>query len=146
MLALSAFAEAGAYTNHAGYAVSGVVVALDAASATISNETESVSVPLSIFPEAERRRLAADYVIGHPEAGADALLVPEAVRKAVVASDRAIRRSRLRAEKGLCSQEESDDFCAATSAAIDAWLAEEERKGTLVPTERRALRTVFSRR
>jgi hypothetical protein len=141
-LALSARAEAGSYTNHAGYAVSGVVIALDATMTTISNETESVSVPLSIFPEAERRRLAADYVLAHPEAGVSALLVPEEIRRAVDANAKAIRRSRLRAEKGLCTQEESDSFCSSARAALDAWLDEKEKAGVLLPAERRALRVL----
>ena len=139
-LALSARAEAGSYTNHAGYAVSGVVIALDATTTTISNETESVSVPLSIFPETERRRIAADYVLAHPEAGTAALLVPEEVRRAMDANAKAIRRSRLRAEKGLCTQEESDAFCASARAALDAWLDEKQKSGEILPSERRALR------
>ena len=136
----AAFAEAGAYTNLAGNAVAGVVVALDAASTTVSNETESVSAPLSDFPETERRRIAADYVLGHPEAGAAALLLPAEVRKVVAASDRAILRSRLRAEKGLCTQAESDAFCARSAAALDAWLDEREKAGAILPSERAALR------
>ena len=138
----AALAEAGSYTNHAGYAVSGVVIALDATTTTISNETESVSVPLSIFPETERRRLAADYVLAHPSAGVSALLVPEDVRRAVDANARATRRSRLRAEKGLCTQEESDAFCASARTALDAWLDEKEKAGVLLPAERRALRVL----
>jgi hypothetical protein len=141
-LLLSARAEQPAYTNHAGYAVSGVVIALDATTTTISNETESVSVPLSIFPESERRRLAADYVLAHPEAGVSALLVPEEIRRAVDANAKAIRRSRLRAEKGLCTQEESDSFCSSARAALDAWLDEKQKSGELLPDERRALRVI----
>jgi hypothetical protein len=141
-LALPARAERPAYTNHAGYAVSGVVIALDSTTTTISNETESVTVPLSIFPETERRRLAADYVLTHPEAGVSALLVPEEVRRAVDANAKAIRRSRLRAEKGLCTQEESDAFCASARAALDAWLDEKEKAGVLLPSERNALRSL----
>ncbi len=145
LAAPAARAEAGSYTNHAGYAVSGVVVALDATTTTISNETESVSVPLSIFPETERRRIAADYVLGHPGAGVAALLVPDEVRRAVDANALAIRRSRLRAEKGLCTQEESDDFCARSRAALDAWLDEKEKAGAILPSERAALRLLRSR-
>ena len=36
------------------------VVALDARTATISNAAETVKLPLSIFPEPEQRRIAAD--------------------------------------------------------------------------------------
>ena len=144
--AVFAFAQAAhaepAYTNHAGYAVSGVVVALDARSTMISNAAESVSVPLSIFPETERRRIAADYVLGHPEAGACALLIPDDVRKAVEANAKALRRARLRAEKGLCTKEESDAFRATSAAALDAFLDEKEKSGLLLPAERKAIGTV----
>ena len=138
MFALSAFAEP-AYTNHAGYAVSGVVVALDATTVTISNTVEAVSVPLSIFPETERRRIAADYVLAHPNAGTAALLIPGDVRRAVEGNDHAIRRARLRASKGLCSQEESDDFCAKSAAALEVFLDEKEKSGAILPAERKAL-------
>ena len=78
---------------------------------------EPPSVPLSIFPETERRRLAADYVLAHPEAGAAALLVPDEVRRAVDANAKAMRRAALRAEKGLCSKEESEAVRAKSSVA-----------------------------
>ena len=59
-IAPAAMAEQPAYTNHAGNVVAGVVVALDARTATISNAAETATLPLSIFPEAEQRRLAAE--------------------------------------------------------------------------------------
>ena len=62
MIAFSARAE-NAYTNHAGNVASGIVVALDARTATISNAMETVKLPLSIFPESEQRRIAADFVL-----------------------------------------------------------------------------------
>ena len=85
-LASSAFAEAlasvasaeGAYTNHAGNVVSGVVVALDARTTTISNATEALTLPLSIFPTNEQRRIAADF--GQPR-------VPVAVKRAIAGAD-----------------------------------------------------------
>ena len=142
MSASAAQAEQPAYTNHAGYAISGVVIALDVASATISNAAETVVLPLSVFPKTERRRIAADYVLGHPEAGAGALLVPADVRSAVLANERAIRRARLRAEKGLCKKEESDDFCKKSAAALDAWLDDKVDKGEILSAEREVLRAV----
>lgn len=58
MFAASLFAMAeNAYTNHAGNVVSGVVIALDARTATVSNVFEIANLPLSIFPEAEQRRM-----------------------------------------------------------------------------------------
>ncbi len=129
-----------AYTNHAGHAVCGTPMALDRRSVTISNDAEIVSLPLSVFPDIERRRIAADYVILHPESGRSALLVPPEVRKAVDAGEKSMRRARLRAEKGFCKQEECDDFCEKTSAALGRWLDGKVKKGELLPSERRALR------
>lgn len=134
----SAFAEP-AYTNHAGNAVSGVVVALDARTAAISNAAETVTLPLSIFPEPERRRIAADYVLGHPGAGVAALRVPEAVIRAVAGAEKAMARSRKRAQKGLCTQEESDAFCAETAAALRRYLDRQVESGAITPAERKAL-------
>ena len=59
----STFQPFNSYTNHAGNVASGVVVALDARTMEISNATETVKLPLSIFPEAEQRRIAADFVL-----------------------------------------------------------------------------------
>ena len=131
----SALAAAGAemlnsYTNHAGNVVSGVVVALDARTATISNAAETVECPLSIFPESERRRIAADF--GTPRA-------PAAVRRAIAGAEKAMARSRKRAEKGLCTKEESDAFCVQSAAALRAYLDKQVESGVLTPAERKAL-------
>ena len=137
-LALSAGAE-NAYTNHAGNVVSGVVVALDARAATISNAMETVKLPLSIFPESEQRRIAADYVLGHPEAGMAAMRVSVAVKRAVEGAEKAMARSRKRAEKGLCTKEESDAFCEESEAALRAYLDRQVESGAITPAERSAL-------
>ena len=118
------------YTNHAGNAVCGVVVALDARTVTISNSVETVKVPLSIFPDQEQRRIAADF--GRPR-------LPPAVKRAIAGTDRAIARSRKRAEKGLCTQDESDDFCAKSEAALKRYLDGQVESGVLTPAERAAL-------
>ena len=136
---ICAFAEP-AYTNHAGNVASGVVVALDARTATISNAMETVKLPLSIFPEAEQRRIAADYVLGHPEMGTAALRVPVAVKRAVAGAEKAMARSRKRAEKGLCTQEESDAFCDKSAAALKSYLDKQVKEGVITPAERKALR------
>ena len=133
-----AFAEGG-YTNHAGNVVSGVVMALDARTATISNAIEIVKLPLSIFPESERRRIAADYVLGHPEMGTAALRVPVAVKRAIAGAEKAMARSRKRAEKGLCTKEESDAFCAKSEAALKSYLDKQVQSGVITPAERKAL-------
>ena len=118
------------YTNHAGNTVSGVVIALDTRTATLSNSTETLTLPLSIFPESEQRRLAADF--GTP-------LLPDPVRRAVTAAEKAMSRSRHRAELGLCTPEESASFCSRTSAALSAYLDTQLQSGTITPAERTAL-------
>ena len=138
VMAFSGYAE-NAYTNHAGNVVSGTVVALDARTTTISNETETAALPLSIFPELEQRRIAADYVLGHPEAGIAALRVPAAVRRAIAGAEKAIARSRKRAEKGLCTQEESDTFCEESESALKSYLDKQVQDGVITPAERKAL-------
>jgi hypothetical protein len=129
----------GCYTNHAGFAACGAPVALDRREVALSNASEVVRLPLSVFPEMERRRIAADYVLGHPEAGVDRLLAPQAVKDAVQASDRADRRSRLRAEKGLCTKDESDAFRRKSAEALSAWLDSEVSAGRILPAERKAI-------
>ena len=129
VLALSVHAE-NAYTNHAGNVVSGVVVALDAHTATISNATESVKLPLSIFPEPEQRRIAADF--GQPR-------VPVKVKRAIAGAEKAMARSRRRAEKGLCTKEESEAFCAKSEAALKNYLDRQVESGAITSAERKAL-------
>jgi hypothetical protein len=118
------------YTNHAGNVVSGTVVALDARTATFSNATETVTLPLSIFPESEQRRLAADF--GQPR-------VPVAVQRAIAGAEKAIARSRQRAAKGLCTQEESAAFIACTETALARYLDDQVSSGAITPAERQAL-------
>ena len=127
---LAAHAEY-AYTNHAGNVVSGVVVALDARTTTISNATEALTLPLSIFPTNEQRRIAADF--GQPR-------VPVAVKRAIAGAEKAMARSRKRAEKGLCTKEESDAFCEKSASALRSYLDKQVKEGTITPAERKALR------
>ena len=143
LCAFSAFAEGG-YTNHAGNVVSGVVVAtqkeVSLAEGVVTNGCQlttngsSLSTtnayPLSIFPESEQRRIAADF--GQPR-------VPVAVKRAISGADKAMARSRKRAEKGLCTKEESDDFCAKSAAALKSYLDKQVKEGVITPAERKAL-------
>ena len=137
-LALAARAE-NAYTNHAGNVVSGVVVALDARTATISNAMESAKLPLSIFPESERRRIAADFLLSQGGGQVGLLRVPVAVKRAIAGVDKAMARSRKRAEKGLCTKEESDAFCEKSASALRSYLDKQVKEGAITPDERKAL-------
>ena len=152
ILPLSARAD-NAYTNHAGNVVSGwpvkltstQVVLSESARATsheprtTSHEPRTTTYPLSIFPESEQRRIAADYVLGHPGAGIAALRVPVAVKRAIAGADKAMARSRKRAEKGLCTKDESDAFCEKSTSALKSYLDKQVKEGAITPAERNAL-------
>ena len=158
VMAFSGYAE-NTYTNHAGNVVSGwpvkltstQVVLVETALCSQSSPTNSQlttynsqlsttnTYPLSIFPANEQRRIAADYVLGHPEAGVAVLRVPAAVRRAITGAEKAIARSRKRAEKGLCTQEESDTFCEESESALKSYLDKQVQDGVITPAERKAL-------
>ena len=149
LYAFSAFAEGG-YTNHAGNVVAGWPVKLTQKEVTLAEGTTNSQLsttnsqlstfnfqlsttnayPLSIFPESEQRRIAADF--GQPR-------VPVAVKRAISGADKAMARSRKRAEKGLCTKEESDAFCAKTEAALKGYLDKQVKEGVITPAERKAL-------
>ena len=134
------------YTNHAGNVVAGWPVALTATQVTLSEEVSPDSslpaprstlpaprsslYPLSIFPESEQRRIAADF--GTPRQ-------PPAVKRAIDGAEKAMARSRKRAEKGLCTKEESEAFCAKSSAALRTYLDKQVESGTITPAERKAI-------
>ena len=120
------------YTNHAGNVVAGWPVALTKTHVTLSASHPSTSslIPLSIFPESEQRRIAADF--GAPR-------VPLVVKRAIAGAEKAMARSRKRAEKGLCTKEESEAFCAKSSAALRTYLDKQVESGAITPAERKAL-------
>ena len=142
--ALSAGAQPG-YTNHAGNVVAGWPVKLTQKEVTLvegvatngcqlttngSSLSTTNAYPLSIFPESEQRRIAADF--GQPR-------VPVAVKRAIAGAEKAMARSRKRAEKGLCTKEESDAFCEKSEAALKTYLDKQVKEGVITPSERKAL-------
>ena len=151
IIALSAVAEPG-YTNHAGNVVAGWPVKLTAKQVTLAERATpsandqrlttndyrlttndyqlTTTYPLSIFPESEQRRIAADA--GQPR-------VPVAVRRAIAGAEKAMARSRRRAEKGLCTKEESEAFCAKSESALKSYLDKQVESGAITPAERKAL-------
>ena len=130
-LALSAVAGAQpGYTNHAGNVVAGWPVKLTATHTALAEPAATNQYPLSIFPESEQRRIAADF--GEPR-------VPVAVRRAIAGAEKAMARSRKRAEKGLCTQEASDAFCAKSESALKSYLDKQVESGAITPAERKAL-------
>ena len=98
-----------------------------AVSAALRGET----YPLSIFPESEQRRIAADF--GEPR-------LPVEVRRAIAGAEKAMARSRKRAEKGLCTKEESEAFCAKSESALKAYLDRQVETGRITAKEREKAR------
>ena len=169
LYAFSAFAEGG-YTNHAGNVVAGWPVKLTQKEVSLAegvvtngcqlstndcrlttndnnlstfqlfNFSTTNTYPLSIFPESEQRRIAADFLLRQGSGGQVGLLrVPVAVKRAITGAEKAMARSRKRAEKGLCTKEESDDFCAKSAAALKSYLDKQVKEGVITPAERKAL-------
>ena len=128
-LAFIAGAQPG-YTNHAGNVVAGWPVKLTATHVALAEPAATNQYPLSIFPESEQRRIAADF--GEPR-------VPVAVRRAIAGAEKAMARSRRRAEKGLCTKEESEAFCAKSESALKSYLDKQVKSGAITPAERKAL-------
>ena len=107
---------------------------------TISNATETMTLPLSIFPEPEQRRIAADFLLRQGSGGQVGLLrIPVRVKRAIAGAEKAMARSRKRAEKGLCTQEESDAFCTKSEVALRNYLDKQVKEGTITPAERKAI-------
>ena len=132
----------GGYTNHAGNVVSGCPVELTATQVVLEERatpTVSTTYPLSIFPESEQRRIAADFTLLQGGGQVDLLRVPVAVKRAITGAEKAIARSRKRAEKGLCTKEESDAFCEKSEAALRSYLDKQVKEGVITPAERKAL-------
>lgn len=140
------------YTNHAGNAISGWPVKLTQKEVTLAdsksvnastnqpfNSSSLTTYPLSIFPESEQRRIAADFVILQGGGQVELLRIPVAVKRAVAGADKAMARSRKRAEKGLCTQEESDAFCTKSEVALRSYLDKQVKEGVITPAERKAL-------
>ena len=150
--ALSARAEGG-YTNHAGNVIAGWPVALTRTQVTLApgagclvpgaaepianhqapstnHQAPGTTYPLSIFPESEQRRIAADF--GEPR-------LPLEVKRAIDGAEKTMARSRKRAEKGRCTKEESEAFCAKASAALRTYLDKQVESGVLTPAERKAI-------
>ena len=159
MLSAIAGAQPG-YTNHAGNVVAGWPVKLTQKEVTLVegvatngcqlttndcrlttsdnnfstfqpfNFSTTNTYPLSIFPASEQRRIAADF--GQPR-------VPVAVKRAIAGAEKAMARSRKRAEKGLCTKEESEAFCARSESALKTYLDKQVKEGVITTDERKAL-------
>ena len=140
------------YTNHAGNAISGWPVKLTQKEVTLAdsksvnastnqpfNSSSLTTYPLSLFPESERRRIAADFVILQGGGQVELLRIPVAVKRAVSGAEKAMARSRKRAEKGLCTKDESEAFCSKSAAALRRYLDKQVKEGVITPAERKAL-------
>ena len=84
----------------------------------------------------------ASFNMNHTQydlAKVDLLRVPVIVKRAIAGTEKAMARSRKRAEKGLCSKEESEAFCAKSAAALKSYLDKQVELGVLTTAERKAL-------
>ena len=61
------------------------------------------------------------------------------MKRAIAGAEKAMARSRKRAEKGLCTKEESEAFCAKSQTALRTYLDKQVESGAITPTERKAL-------
>ncbi len=151
------------YTNHAGNVVAGWPVKLTQKEVSLSegvvtndcqlttdgcnlstcqpfNFSTTNTYPLSIFPESEQRRIAADFVLRQGSAGQVGLLrIPDSVKRAITGAEKAMARSRKRAEKGLCTKEGSEAFCSKSAASLRSYLDKQASSGVITPAERQAL-------
>ena len=140
------------YTNHAGNAISGWPVKLTQKEVTLAdsksvnastnqpfNSSSLTTYPLSIFPESEQRRIAADFVILQGGGQVELLRIPVAVKRAVAGAEKAMARSRRRAEKGLCTKDESEAFCSKSAAALRRYLDKQVKEGVITPAERKVI-------
>ena len=124
-----ALADGGGYTNHAGNVVAGRPMSLTATKVVLAipPAKNGETYPLSIFPESEQRRIAVDF--GTPR-------VPPDVQRTVDSMKKAMARSRRRAEKGLCTKEESEAFRAKSESALKRYLDRQVQSGVLTSAER----------
>ena len=99
----------------------------------------TTTYPLSIFPKSEQRRIAADFVILQGGGQVGLLRIPVAVKRAIAGADKAMARSRKRAEKGFCTKEESDAFCERSESALKSYLDKQVKEGVITPAERKAI-------
>ena len=150
----------GGYTNHAGNVIAGWPVALTKTHVSLSEEgrgkSEEVSpdsslpaprsslpaptsslqpprstlYPLSIFPQSERRRIAADF--GEP-------ILPRKVANAEAGVQREVRRALKRGEKGLIGKDEAEKNASDLRAAFGMYLDASARDGVITETEKRAV-------
>ena len=141
------------YTNHAGNVVAGCPVGLTATHVTLSERANTnicalttshsaltTTYPLSIFPESEQRRIAADFLLRQGYGGQVGLLrIPVAVKRAIAGAEKAMARSRKRAEKGFCTKEESAAFCERSESALKSYLDKQVKEGVITTDERKAL-------
>ena len=90
----------------------------------------STLYPLSIFPQSERRRIAADF--GEP-------ILPRKVANAEAGVRREVRRALKRGEKGLIGKDEAEKNASDLRAAFRMYLDASARDGVITETEKRAV-------
>lgn len=125
----------GVYTNVAGNVSVGVPVALTRAAVTLSNETRTATLKLSVFPVSERRRIVLDFARANPDAGGRFVRLPPNVEAAIRGSERRIAASQARAQKGFKTKEDDAAFCAKTRDDLEKYIAKQIERGVITQEE-----------
>ena len=122
-----------AYTNHAGEVIVGRVVSIQDREVTLftSPTSETLHLPLSIFPKAEQRRICAHTA--KPR-------LPEDIRSAYEGYRNMVSRSQSRAAAGLCTKAESDQIVRRATAVFTLYLNRSLQSGKILPEEEKRLR------
>lgn len=125
------------YTNHAGDVVYGSVLSLTKTEVTFTNTIEQslLSVPLSVFPLNEQRRICADGGVA---------AVPQKIKNVVAAAEKQVARSKGRASKGLCSKEDALAAQSKTISSLKFFLENAVKKGEISEKEMNILLQQFN--
>jgi len=125
-----AFAD-NVYTNLAGNAIAGKPCAITAQTVTFAQNAERSVYRLAIFPEGEKRRIAAE--LGSTQ------FVPRKIQVALAGVEKAVARMRDRVGKGLATKEQCAAFLEREREHVRRYLDHEVDEGRLLAVERNLL-------
>lgn len=104
----------------------------------LSNSVEKISVPITVFPKGEQRRIAADYA--KRSGDLSVLRLPPGISRSIAATEKSVRRSGNRLAKGLCSEAEAKRCIGEAKAALESYLDNALKEGQITAEERNLLR------
>jgi len=125
----------GCYTNLAGTVICGRPLAISPHTVAFSNALERTVYRLAIFPDHERRRIAA-------ELGSIQFVSPK-VMLALKGAEKAMKRVRQRVVSGQTTIDHAEDFCAREREHVRRYLDHQVAEGHLTAAERDLLQSRF---